>query len=272
MATDMSLGGGAGFGANYTPIRFAPLFSLSGPARATPAPAAEEQIPQTALPFQYDTSGYGQGGYDRPQQDYYGGLPIGVRGQEEITQDMSRALSFLSNPIGTLASLAVTGKTPIEAMAQLIGGPGSKEGGPKFFDYGGSSFGAQGGRGGTNPFGSFLSLLQNFFGKMYGPEQVQLYERRAPLETATPISVQAIQVAEALEALGITPAQAAASIAAGGLGGLTSSQAAAILGGGSYSEMTGESPGFGEASVTGVTEGFGAPGSVANVSGGQAPY
>lgn len=236
MATsDMSLGGGAGFGANYTPIRFAPLFSLSGPVRTTPEPpATEEQIPQTALPFRYDMNAGGQGGYDGPQREYGADFQsIGNRSRDEIMQDMKNIGMFFASPLSGLAG----------AMAQNAGIP--------------------------NPFSSFLSSLQNFFGKMYGPEQVQLYERRAPLETATPISVQAIQVAEAL---GITPAQAAASIAAGGLGGLTSSQAAAILEGGSYSEMTGESPGVGGGSATGVTEGFGAPGSVADVSGGQAPY
>lgn len=76
-----------------------------------------------------------------------------------------------------------------------------------------------------------------------------------PVSTATPVTSMAEIATQFAQQQGITP-----------------SQALAILEGGSYSEMTGESPGVGGAGVTGVTEGFGTPGSVADVSGAQAPY
>jgi hypothetical protein len=59
MATsDMSLGGGAGFGAGYTPIRFAPLVSLTGPVMAPATPAAPEAAaPMLRLPMMADQGG-----------------------------------------------------------------------------------------------------------------------------------------------------------------------------------------------------------------------
>jgi hypothetical protein len=66
MATsDMSLGGGAGFGAGYTPIRFAPLVSLTGPVMAPATPAAPEAAaPMLRLPMMADQGG----GYETPQR------------------------------------------------------------------------------------------------------------------------------------------------------------------------------------------------------------
>jgi hypothetical protein len=66
MATsDMSLGGGAGFGAGYTPIRFAPLVSLTGPVMAPATPAAPEAAaPMLRPPMMVDQSG----GYEIPQR------------------------------------------------------------------------------------------------------------------------------------------------------------------------------------------------------------
>jgi hypothetical protein len=183
MATsDMSLGGGAGFGAGYTPIRFAPLVSLTGPLMAPATPAAPEAAaPMLRLPMMADQGG----GYETPQRTdaaFQNLQPIGDRlatpeGRAAEFQNLSRAMTALMSPMTTIPSLALTGKTPMELMAQAMGMGGGQA--------------AQGTP--AAPFGGFLQGLQNlrdsFARNVFGPEEVPLFETRAPLETAVPSMV-----------------------------------------------------------------------------------
>ena len=185
MATsDMSLGGGAGFGAGYTPIRFAPLVSLTGPLMAPAAPAAPEvaapMAPAMRLPQMSDMpdNAYMTGGIPA-----YGGASIGNRSGAEIRGDLARIGGFFMSPLATMASYAMTGKSPMELMSQ----------------------GAQ------SPSGGFLQGLQDSFARnVFGPEEVPLFETRAPLEQAVPVSASDIQLQDLASALGISLPEAAA--------------------------------------------------------------
>ncbi len=185
MATsDMSLGGGAGFGAGYTPIRFAPLVSLTGPVMAPAAPAAPEAVapmaPALRLPQMSDMpdNAYMTGGIPT-----YQGPPIGERSGEQIRSDLSRIGEFFMSPLGTMASYAATGKMPSENFQGLMGG--------------------------ANPFAGFLQGLRGMF-PGFGPEEVPLFETRAPLEQATPVSAGDIQLQDLASSLGISLPEAAA--------------------------------------------------------------
>jgi hypothetical protein len=204
MATsDMSLGGGAGFGAGYTPIRFAPLVSLTGPVMAPATPAAPEAAaPMLRLPMMADQGG----GYETPQRTdaaFQNLQPIGDRletpeGRATEFQNLSRAMTALMSPMTTIPSLALTGKTPMELMAQAMGMGGGQtlQGTP------------------AAPFGGFLQGLQNlrdsFARNVFGPEEVPLFETRAPLEQATPVSAGDIQLQDLASSLGISLPEAAA--------------------------------------------------------------
>ena len=127
MATsDMSLGGGAGFGAGYTPIRFAPLVSLTGPVMAPAAPdAPEAAAPLIRSPMMVDQSG----SYEIPTRTdaaFQNLQPIGERlatpeGRAAEMQNLGRAITALMSPMTTIPSLALTGKTPMELMAGAMG-------------------------------------------------------------------------------------------------------------------------------------------------------
>jgi hypothetical protein len=172
MATsDMSLGGGAGFGAGYTPIRFAPLVSLTGPVMAPATPAAPEAAaPMLRLPMMADQGG----GYETPQRTdaaFQNLQPIGDRletpeGRAAEFQNLSRAMTALMSPMTTIPSLALTGKTPMELMAQAMGMGGGQaaQATPQ------------------NPFANVLGGLQNF---LFGPQQesVPLGSSRADLSS-----------------------------------------------------------------------------------------
>jgi hypothetical protein len=204
MATsDMSLGGGAGFGAGYTPIRFAPLVSLTGPVMAPATPAAPEAAaPMLRLPMMADQGG----GYETPQRTdaaFQNLQPIGDRletpeGRAAEFQNLSRAMTALMSPMTTIPSLALTGKTPMELMAQAMGMGGGQavQGTP------------------AAPFGGFLQGLQNlrdsFARNVFGQEEVPLFETRAPLEQATPVSAGDIQLQDLASSLGISLPEAAA--------------------------------------------------------------
>ena len=64
------------------------------------------------------------------------------------------------------------------------------------------------------PFGGFLQGLQNlrdsFARNVFGPEEVPLFETRAPLEQAVPVSASDIQLQDLASALGISLPEAAA--------------------------------------------------------------
>jgi hypothetical protein len=180
MATsDMSLGGGAGFGAGYTPIRFAPLVSLAGPLMAPATPAAPEAVaPMLRLPMMADQGG----GYETPQRTdaaFQNLQPIGDRletpeGRAAELQNLGRGLSFLASPLLSTGSLLATGKLPLEYVLGEMGGAAQP--------------GAPGQGTPAAPFGGFLQGLQNlrdsFARNVFGQEEVPLFETRAPLETA----------------------------------------------------------------------------------------
>jgi hypothetical protein len=185
MATsDMSLGGGAGFGAGYTPIRFAPLVSLTGPVMAPATPAAPEAAaPMLRLPMMADQGG----GYETPQRTdaaFQNLQPIGDRletpeGRAAELQNLGRGLSFLASPLLSTGSLLATGKLPLEYVLGEMGGAAQP--------------GASGQGTPAAPFGGFLQGLQNlrdsFARNVFGQEEVPLFETRAPLETAVPSMV-----------------------------------------------------------------------------------
>jgi hypothetical protein len=168
---------GGGFAANYTPIRFAPLVSLTGPVMAPATPAAPEAAaPMLRLPMMADQGG----GYETPQRTdaaFQNLQPIGERlatpeGRAAEFQNLSRAMTALMSPMTTIPSLALTGKTPMELMAQAMGMGGGQA--------------AQGTP--AAPFGGFLQGLQNlrdsFARNVFGPEEVPLFETRAPIESS----------------------------------------------------------------------------------------
>jgi hypothetical protein len=194
---------GGGFAANYTPIRFAPLVSLTGPVMAPATPAAPEAAaPMLRLPMMADQGG----GYETPQRTdaaFQNLQPIGERlatpeGRAAEFQNLSRAMTALMSPMTTIPSLALTGKTPMELMAQAMGMGGGQA--------------AQGTP--AAPFGGFLQGLQNlrdsFARNVFGPEEVPLFETRAPLEQATPVSASDIQLQDLASSLGISLPEAAA--------------------------------------------------------------
>ena len=196
MATDMSLGGGAGFGAGYTPIQFAPLVSLTGPVMAQATPAAPEAAaPLIRPPVMADQGG----GYETPQRTdaaFQNLQPIGTRletpeGRAAEMQNLGRAITALMSPMTTIPSLALTGKTPMELMAGAMGmgGGQSAQATPQ------------------NPFGGFFDW---FARNVYGPEEVPLFETRAPLEQAVPVSASDIQLQDLASSLGISLPEAAA--------------------------------------------------------------
>jgi hypothetical protein len=155
MATsDMSLGGGAGFGAGYTPIRFAPLVSLTGPVMAPATPAAPEAAaPMLRPPMMADQGG----GYETPQRTdaaFQNLQPIGTRIEQNgigpELRDLGRGLSFMTSPLMSTGSLLATGKLPLEYVLGEMGGAAqpSGQGTP------------------AAPSNGFLQGLQNF---LFGP-------------------------------------------------------------------------------------------------------
>jgi hypothetical protein len=267
MATsDMSLGGGAGFGAGYTPIRFAPLVSLTGPLMAPATPAAPEAAaPMLRPPMMADQGG----GYETPQRTdaaFQNLQPIGDRletpeGRAAELQNLGRGLSFLASPLLSTGSLLATGKLPLEYVLGEMGGaaqPGAPSQGTP-----------------AAPFGGFLQGLQNlrdsFARNVFGPEEVPLFETRAPLEQATPVSASDIQLQDLASSLGISLPEAAAIL--GGQAATAPAGPVSTLGMDMFGPQN-ESSSYGGdfGGISGVTEGFGSSGSVADVSGGQAPY
>ena len=158
MATDMSLGGGAGFGAGYTPIRFAPLVSLTGPVMAPATPAAPEAAaPMIRPPMMVDQSG----GYEFPTRTdaaFQNLQPIGTRIQQggigPELRDLGRGLSFMTAPLVSTGSLLATGKLPLDYVLGDMGGVAQP---------GGQAQGTA-----AAPFGGFLQSLRDF---LFGPQQ-----------------------------------------------------------------------------------------------------
>jgi hypothetical protein len=115
---DMSLGG-SGFAAGYTPIRFAPLVSLTGPITA-PAPPAAPEAPMARPPMLPIDQG-GGGGYEG-MGPAFTGEPIGTRmstpaGRQAELANLANAAGFLASPAMMMAAYAMTGQSP----AQMFG-------------------------------------------------------------------------------------------------------------------------------------------------------
>ena len=137
--------------------------SLTGPVMAPATPAAPEAAaPMIRPPMMMADQG---GGYEAPQRTdaaFQNLQPIGNRSGAEIRGDLGRIGGFFMSPLATMASYAMTGKSPMELMTQ----------------------GAQ------SPFGGFLQGLQDSFARnVFGPEEVPLFETRAPMQTAVPSMV-----------------------------------------------------------------------------------
>ena len=129
MATsDMSLGGGAGFGAGYTPIRFAPLMSLTGPVMAPAAPAAPEvaapMAPAMRLPQMSDMPDNAYMTGEMQQGTPGAGFvnPFSGMSGSQIARTGMDALSFFTNPLGFAAQYALTGQTPSQNFQGLFSG------------------------------------------------------------------------------------------------------------------------------------------------------
>jgi hypothetical protein len=114
---DMSLGG-SGFAAGYTPIRFAPLVSLTGPITA-PAPPAAPEAPMARPPMLPMNQ---IGGYEGMGPAFTGdaigeasrmGSPAGRRAE---MANLANAAGFLASP-AMMAAYALTGQSP----AQMFG-------------------------------------------------------------------------------------------------------------------------------------------------------
>ena len=284
MATDMSLGGGAGFAANYTPIQFAPLVSLTGPVMAPATPAVPEAAaPLIRPPVMVDQSG----SYEALPT--YQGPPIGERlatpeGRAAELQNLGRAVSALMSPFTTIPSLALTGKTPMELMAGAMGmgDAQSAQATPQ------------------NPFANLLGGLQNF---LFGPqrESVSLaggqmmspglataamndaYSQALEMGMSPESAANAMSMTQSLMALGMDPYQAVsiASQHAGDVAAYNTPIApvfeASLLAENDQGFGRASSPAYGYESSydfspstggTGVSEGF----SASDVSGAQAPY
>ena len=234
---------GGGFAANYTPIRFAPLVSLTGPVMAPATPAAPEvaapMAPALRLPQMSDMpdNAYMTGGIPA-----YGGASIGNRSGAEIRGDLGRIGGFFMSPLATMASYAMTGKSPMELMSQ----------------------GAQ------SPFGGFLQGLQDSFARnVFGPEEVPLFETRAPLEQAIPVSASDIQLQDLASALGISLPEAAAIL--GGQPAASPAGPVSTIGMDMFGpQETGGGFAPSDFGGAGITEGF--TGDALGMGGGQAPY
>jgi hypothetical protein len=308
----MSLGN-SGFAAGYTPIRFAPLVSLTGPITAPAPPAAPEApaAPMIRPPvYQGDAGDYGG-----MPATYYGGPPIGERSRGALQADLANAAGFFMNPLGMMANYVLTGQTPAmqfgigdqrealglqqsDVMPQGIlpqGGMSGMFGGLRDFLFGPqqqsvSLAETQGGPS-QQTLGMAAQSATNI-ADMYGlsPEQAAQVG-----QTAAGLVAQGMNITEAITLAANYGAYSARPDMAGSPFGQPAMQGAAAQGmpglsrnafdltapaaaapaqtfaiGDTGGSSIGDSGNFG--GISGVTEGFGSPGSVADVSGGQAPY
>lgn len=288
MATDMSLGGGAGFAANYTPIQFAPLVSLTGPVMAPTAPAAPEAAaPLIRPPMMVDQSG----SYEIPTRTdaaFQNLQPIGTRIEQNgigpELRDLGRGLSFMTSPLISTGSLLATGKLPLDYVLGNMGGA------------------AQPGGQATpqNPFANVLEGLRSF---LFGPQQESVslaggqmmspglataamndaYSQALEMGMSPESAANAMSMTQSLMALGMDPYQAVsiASQHAGDVAAYNTPIApvfeASLLAENDQGFGRASSPAYGYESSydfspstggTGVSEGF----SASDVSGAQAPY
>jgi hypothetical protein len=125
--SDMSLGG-SGFAAGYTPIRFAPLVSLTGPVMAPATPAAPEaaapMAPALRLPQMSDMPDNAYMTGEMQQGTPGAGFvnPFSGMSGSQIARTGMDALSFFTNPLGFASQYALTGKTPSQNFQGLFSG------------------------------------------------------------------------------------------------------------------------------------------------------
>jgi len=318
---DMSLGG-SGFAAGYTPIRFAPLVSLTGPIQGATPPtpgAAAPQAPMIRPPILPQDQG---GGYEG-MGPAFTGEPIGTRmstpaeRQAELA-NLANAAGFFMNPLGMMANYVLTGQSPAQFFN--VGDWRTAQGVPQ----GAETQGIVPPSGVSRLFGGVRDLL---FGPQQesvslaetqgGPSQqtlgmaaqsatniADMYglspEQAAQVgQTAAGLVAQGMNITEAITLAANYGAYSARPDMAGSPFGQPAMQGAAPQGMPGFGQLTpdflteygtpiatgpaqtfaigdtggssiGDSGNFG--GISGVTEGFGSPGSVADVSGGQAPY
>ena len=132
--SDMALGGESGFAAGYTPIRFAPLVSLTGPILGPATPTATAPAAPTAQPLRLPMMG---GMAEMPDNAYMTGQagaypdgmpPIGARSSEQIRGDLMNLGGFFMSPIGSMLNYAMTGQTPAQAMQEMFSGAQRQQG------------------------------------------------------------------------------------------------------------------------------------------------
>jgi hypothetical protein len=169
----MSLGN-SGFAAGYTPIRFAPLVSLTGPITA-PAPPAAPEAPMARPPMLPIDQG-GGGGYEGEGLPYYGGPLAGERSRGALQADLANAAGFFMNPLGMMANYVLTGQTP--AMQFGIGNQ------REAFGLGPSDAMPQG----LMPQGGMSGMFGGLRDFLFGPqrESVALGDMRAPAGAPNP--------------------------------------------------------------------------------------
>jgi hypothetical protein len=285
----MALGGESGFAAGYTPIRFAPLVSLTGPIQGPATPTAPEapaalQAPMLKLPQ--------ESGYEVLGNPLFEGDPIGTRmstpaGRQAELANLANAAGFLTSPFSAMANYVLTGRSPAEMFG--VG------------DFRAAQGPAQQGllAQGQGIFGNvrdFLSGLMSQGGQPAGAPAQQGFSPEMGFSVANDAYQMALS-SGADEQAAMNAANSAASLVAQGMDPITaatiSAQYAVGAAGPQMPEMPaaasaaaapaqtfaigdtggssiGDSGNFG--GISGVTEGFGSPGSVADVSGGQAPY
>lgn len=112
---DMALGG-SGFAAGYTPIRFAPLVSLTGPIQGPATPTAPEaaapQAPMIRPPMVDESGSY-------EFANTFTGEPIGTRmatpaGRQAELANLANAAGFLTAPFVSMANYVLTGQSPAQ--------------------------------------------------------------------------------------------------------------------------------------------------------------
>jgi len=123
----MSLGG-SGFAAGYTPIRFAPLVSLTGPIQGPATPAAPEaaapMAPALRLPQMSDMPDNAYMTGEMQQGTPGAGFvnPFSGMSGSQIARTGMDALSFFTNPLGFASQYVLTGQTPSQIFQGLFSG------------------------------------------------------------------------------------------------------------------------------------------------------
>jgi len=163
----MSLGG-SGFAAGYTPIRFAPLVSLTGPIQGATPPtpgAAAPQAPMIRPPILPMESGY-EGMGPAFTGDAIGeasrmGSPAGRRAE---MANLANAAGFLASP-AMMAAYALTGQSPAQMFG--VGDFRAAQGAPQQ---------------GLMPEGGLSGIFGGVRNFLFGPPQqsVSLGDMRAP--------------------------------------------------------------------------------------------